>query len=1238
MYRRTAHLLALSMLFLASHGCAGGGEEPIPDGGGADTGVDGVSDTSEQIDGFDGGDAADTGDATDGGDDDYERTQCGTLPSPPPDELCQVTSGSSDWILLKGDVLTDGEVFENGSVLVDRTGSTAEIACTGCDCEGETDGATPTTVACNEGVLSPGLINAHDHLGWATAGPYEGDEQTRYDHRHEWRTGARMKPEISTPSSDFSREAVLHGELRHLFGGSTSIAGSSRGTSPQGLLRNLDAAQATEGLDVQVEYSTFPLGDLDGTLRESGCDYDGMDSNGLDSYSVLANDIYLPHVSEGIDAAAGNEFKCLSTIGQESRDLVEHNTSIVHGIGMTAEDILELDAEGGNLVWSPRTNIALYGQTADVLTYRRAGVPVALGTDWSVSGSMNMLRELSCAARLNRDHYGEKLTNRDLWRMATVDGARALGVGDRVGRLQQGYAADIALFDGRERDAFRAVVDAEASDVHMVMRGGTPLYGDQSIIDKAIDANDASQCTQVDVCGDARKVCAQLDTADDADGAVDFQTLRDAGSAESYPLFECNPDELKEPTCTPSRPGAYDGSTSDTDADGDGIPDDEDNCPEVFNPSRPLEGSQPDADGDDRGDACDPCPTTTGSDCDLDDWDADGTPDAEDNCPFTENSDQADSDGDGIGDACENATTIYDIRNGNHSPGERVELDDVVVTAVRGGDDPAVWVQVPTGAQRYQGAENSGMFVFLGDRATPSRGDSIDVDGRVTNRFGRQQISQVRNVDVESSGNSIPDPVVVDPCDVATGGPKASSLQAVLVRVENVSVTDSNPDGPGDDFGEFSVGSCSGNPGVRVDDALHQIMPDPEAGNEFEYIRGPLHYSFDNSKIEPRDDSDVQLAPPDLDGFTPGTAYLKAGTSGVPKPSFEVALTRAPASSVTVTLNYPNSSMVSGPSSVTIPAGSQSETVSLQGGQASSSKSDFATVEASFGGTTKSADILVYDDSFDRVVDSLNAQTTTLPTGTNFQVTATLDLPAPSGDQTLSLSTSSDLDLPSSSPVVAADTFETTFTVGSGSNGGQKTLTATADGSGASTSVSVQSACLIISEYIEGSGSNNKAIELYNCGSTTLNLSDYGICIAFNSSTSCDDEATLASTTLAAGDVYNVCRSKTGSSGDPVAGIKNNCDAEQSSVINFNGNDRLLIFRDENGDGTYSSGTDTKMDQFGEIANPPSGDPWKDTTLRRCNLAPYLGQSSFTASDYYTSHPQNDASHYGTAPSSPSCP
>ncbi|HRZ11328.1 MAG TPA: thrombospondin type 3 repeat-containing protein [Kiritimatiellia bacterium] len=107
------------------------------------------------------------------------------------------------------------------------------------------------------------------------------------------------------------------------------------------------------------------------------------------------------------------------------------------------------------------------------------------------------------------------------------------------------------------------------------------------------------------------------------------------------------------------------------DRDADGIPNEQDNCPDTFNPvqadiDRDLLGDEcdPDKDGDGALNAADNCPCDRNPDqADLDhdglgnacdnDRDGDGVSNDEDNCPDTANPDQADADHDGIGDACD---------------------------------------------------------------------------------------------------------------------------------------------------------------------------------------------------------------------------------------------------------------------------------------------------------------------------------------------------------------------------------------------------------------------------------------------------------------------------------------------------------------------------------------------------------------------------------------------------------
>ena len=527
--------------------------------------------------------------------------QCATLP-PLSSGTCAVTAGSTTK-LIEGNVLTPSTVFIGGQVAV---GSDGKISCVGCSCAqgGE------TVISCPDASISPGLINTHEHITYAENQPSPATTQ-RYEDRQQWRKGLDGKPEIPAPGGA-SNAQIAWGELRMLMGGATSIVGSG---GIAGLLRNLDESANEGGLGKHaVFFDTFPLDDSGGTRRTGDCNYGGT----ADTVSqVSSDDAFEPHTAEGIDATARNEFLCQSSASYDtmtpglSNDLVMPKTAMIHAVGLETIDYNVMAAHQTSLIWSPRSNLSLYGDTARVTIAARFGVNIALGTDWIVSGSMNLLRELACASGFNQTQLGGFFTDQQLWQMVTSNAALATHMDDVIGTLATGHTADIAIFAGNgAANPFRSVIAAEPKDIALVMRGGTALYGDATVV-----AALAQSCDALPVCGVNKQVCISTELGQD------YAALRTAAGTTMYDAgnpFACGVP-ANEPTCVPARPTAVSGSTvytgvpSATDTDGDGIPDATDKCPTVFDPIRPLDnGVQPDSDGDGIGDACDPCPFTVG--------------------------------------------------------------------------------------------------------------------------------------------------------------------------------------------------------------------------------------------------------------------------------------------------------------------------------------------------------------------------------------------------------------------------------------------------------------------------------------------------------------------------------------------------------------------------------------------------------------------------------------------------
>lgn len=530
---------------------------------------------------------------------------CRTL-QPSAGQACSIVPGTSAR-LITGTILAPDEVLVGGQVLVNANG---RIACVGCDCSA--NGLLATRITCPGGVVSPGLINTHDHLAYSQNPPHAGTAE-RYEHRHNWRKGLRGHSIIPAPCCADDPQQVW-GELRFVMGGATSTVASGGAV---GLLRNLDVQNQREGLTGQAaRYQTFPLDDAAGILRIGNCDYGG---NPDSAASVSEQSAYLPHVGEGVDLAARNEFRCLSDAqfdtlpqaggGGTSTNLARPQSAFTHSIALTAPDYAEMARDGVKVVWSPRSNISLYGDTARVTVAARTGATIALGSDWIISGSMNLLRELRCADDLNRDYFDSFFSDRQLWQMVTANAAQAAGVDEQIGSLRPGQWADIAIFNVRDGRDYRAVIDAQPQDVVLVMRGGTILYGDANL---TTASGSIEVCEPVNVCGKLKGVCTIPDTV------YPFTALHlyNQTVTGNYPAFFCG-TPAGEPTCRPARPlsvsgsTVFDGTPRDNDWDGDGIANNADNCPRVFNPVRPMDfGVQPDYDGDGLGDACDPCPLT----------------------------------------------------------------------------------------------------------------------------------------------------------------------------------------------------------------------------------------------------------------------------------------------------------------------------------------------------------------------------------------------------------------------------------------------------------------------------------------------------------------------------------------------------------------------------------------------------------------------------------------------------
>jgi 5-methylthioadenosine/S-adenosylhomocysteine deaminase len=370
--------------------------------------------------------------------------------------------------VLRGTVVTmrpDGQVLPGGAVYVDDDGLIAAVT----PLDPVPSGFENAVQIAAGGLIYPGLIDLHNHLMYNSLPLWtEPARKKPWTSHNQWGGAPTYSAQISQPArllgAAAGRALLRYVETRAIVGGTTSIQGNPRGAVPpdNDLIRNIDSEK---------------LGTHDDFIRVSTLVADSLEALAPYAAAVAAGRGFIAHSAEGSDPKLRSEFQLLEAV-----DVVKPQLVAIHGGALNADDFAAMRAGNSTLVWSPFSNLWLYGATADVRTAHAAGVRLCLGSDWGPSGTRNVLWELKVADLWNKTQ--SVFTDEELVRMLTSNPGDALsGMWPRpLGRLERGALADLIVVRRSDPDFYRSLIVAREADIRLVVVGGRARYGVPSLM------------------------------------------------------------------------------------------------------------------------------------------------------------------------------------------------------------------------------------------------------------------------------------------------------------------------------------------------------------------------------------------------------------------------------------------------------------------------------------------------------------------------------------------------------------------------------------------------------------------------------------------------------------------------------------------------------------------------------------------------------------------------------------
>ncbi len=264
-------------------------------------------------------------------------------------------------------------------------------------------------------LILPGLINAHDHLEFALfprlgRGPYPNAGAWARDIYRPKESPVREQ--LGVPKA----VRLVWGGLRNLLGGVTTVCHHNPRSAvfgrhfPVRVMRRFGWAHS-------LEFSP----DLAARFRRTPAGWP-----------------FIVHLGEATDREGAREIFRLDEMGA-----LGPRTVLVHGVALDRRGLRLAREKGGSLVWCPSSNLFTLGRTLSPSALRN-GIPVALGTDSSLTAKGDLLDEIRAAQRVGLDAA-------DLYRLVTEQAAGVLRLDTRAGTLAVGGAADILVVRDRGR-------------------------------------------------------------------------------------------------------------------------------------------------------------------------------------------------------------------------------------------------------------------------------------------------------------------------------------------------------------------------------------------------------------------------------------------------------------------------------------------------------------------------------------------------------------------------------------------------------------------------------------------------------------------------------------------------------------------------------------------------------------------------------------------------------------------